>query len=58
MMCNNRWIKHLSSGWDKTKSTLEDSTQVFQGKEVDLMIEETMSDYEEKGSLAALAIVL
>lgn len=35
----------------------EDSTQVFQGKEVDLMIEEAMSDYEEKGSLAALAIV-
>ena len=35
----------------------EDSTQVFQGKEVDLMIEEAMSDFEEKGSLAALAIV-
>lgn len=36
----------------------DDNTQVYQGNEVDLIIEEALADFEEKGSLAALAIVL
>lgn len=36
----------------------DDNTQVYQGNEVDLVIEEAFSDFEEKGSLAALAIAL
>lgn len=35
-----------------------DNTQVYQGNELDLIIEEALADFEEKGSLAALAIAL
>ena len=36
----------------------DDNTQVYQGNEVDLVIDEALVDFEEKGSLASLAIAL